>query len=215
MAKLYLLGGENLLRRDAKEINSRAFQDAGGTPTVVVFSWAHAAFGRTYMYRKRIFDYFRSLGASNVEFAEFSDAPEVMAQKVSESDVVYITGGFASALITRLRARNVNTLLSRYEGIIVGRSAGALALCKRGVVTDRNKRAAKLVTGLGQADLCLKAHYKPSADKALRHLSMEEKIFAVPGQTAIIYENGAISSTGETFLFDKGEKFPIKSQQTN
>lgn len=58
----YFLGGENLVRRDAREINARAFLDAGGAPDVLVFSWARASFDRSYKRGKRVFDYFRSLG---------------------------------------------------------------------------------------------------------------------------------------------------------
>jgi peptidase E len=210
MAKLYLLGGENLRRQDAKEINLSAFQDAGGAPKVLVFAWAHAAFGRNYSYRKRVFDYFRSLGAGDVDFAEFSEAPEETARKVAGSNLVYMTGGFASALIERLKARNVNGMLREYKGVIVGRSAGALALCKRCVVTDRNKRTAKIVEGLGHVDLCLKVHYKPSKDKMLRLLSKQERIYAIPNRAALAYDGDTLSFIGDLLLFENGERFLLK-----
>ena len=212
MAKLYLLGGENLRRRDAKEINLSAFQDAGGKPKVLVFAWAHATFGNNYTYRKRVLDYFRSLGASDVDFAEFSDTPEETARKVRGSDLVYITGGFASALIQRLKARSVSTLLRGYNGVIVGRSAGALALCKRCVVTDRNKRSAKIVEGLGHAELCVKVHYRPSKDKTLRLLSMQERIYAIPHRAALICNGGSLSFMGDLFSFENGERFLLKDR---
>lgn len=210
MAKLYFLGGENISRRDARDINLRAFQDAGGAPKVLVLAWAHASFGRDYRYRKGVFDYFRCLGASVVDFAEFSEAPEEIARRVWDSDLIYVTGGFASALIERLRNRNVDSLIREYDGVIVGRSAGALALCKRCVVTDRNKRQAKIVAGLGQANLCIKVHYKPRMDKALSRLSKEERIYAVPERSALIYDNGALSFIGDLFLFEDGERFLLK-----
>jgi len=210
MAKLYLLGGENLRRRDAKEINLSAFQDAGGTPKVLVFAWAHAAFGRNYTYRKRVIDYFRSLGAGDVDFAEFSEAPEETTQKVKASNIVYITGGFASALIERLKTRNVNGILRGYSGVIVGRSAGALALCKRCVVTDRNKRSPKIVEGLGLVDLCVKVHHKPSKDEMLRRLSKQERIYAIPNRAALICDDGTLSFMGDLFLFENGERFLLK-----
>ncbi|HLN89765.1 MAG TPA: hypothetical protein VK253_06835, partial [Candidatus Binatia bacterium] len=72
MPKYYLLGGENTHKRDAKEVNQRAFNDAGGTPRVLVFSWARASFDKTYLKSKLLFDYFRSLGASTVSVVDFS-----------------------------------------------------------------------------------------------------------------------------------------------
>jgi len=126
----YFLGGENIVRRDAREINARAFLDAGGVPDVLVFSWARASFDRSYKRGKRVFDYFRSLGADNVEFADYSAPKDETAMKIELSDLVYLTGGIPSALINRLKTRGVDRMLSKYRGVIVGRSAGALALCK-------------------------------------------------------------------------------------
>jgi peptidase E len=206
MAKLYFLGGENVVKRDAKEINERAFQDAGGTPNVVVFPWARTLFDKDYRCRKRLFDYFRSLGASAVDFAEYSDTPIEIARKVECSDLVYFTGGQASILVERLRNRNVDYLLREYDGVIVGRSAGALALCRRCIITDRNKRATRMVEGLGQVDFCVKVHYKPSKDVVLKKLSKEEKIYAVPERAALVYNSGALSFMGDLYLFENGEK---------
>jgi peptidase E len=212
MAKLYFLGGENVAKQDAKEINERAFQDAGGAPAVVVFSWARASFDKDYACRERLFAYFRSLGASAVDFAEYSDTPEEIARKVERSDLIYITGGLTSVLVERLRNKDVDGLLRGYSGVIVGRSAGALALCKRCVITDRNKRAAKIVAGLGQVDFCVKVHYKHSKDAVLRRLSKEERIYAVPERAALVYDNGTLSVMGVLYVFENGEKQALNEQ---
>jgi len=46
MPKLYLLGGENVYKRSAREVNERAFQDAGEPLDILVFPWARASFDR-------------------------------------------------------------------------------------------------------------------------------------------------------------------------
>jgi len=48
MPKLYLLGGENVFKRSAREVNERAFQDAGEPSFVLVFPWAKASFDKGY-----------------------------------------------------------------------------------------------------------------------------------------------------------------------
>lgn len=206
MAKLYFLGGENILKRDAKEINEQAFQDAGNAPNVVVIPWARPSFDRRYQRRKSVFNYFRSLGAGGVDFVEYAEPAEEIARKIEHSDLIYLTGGQASVLVERLRQRNVDELLREYTGVIVGRSAGALALCRRCIVTQRYKGATKLVEGLGQVDFCVKAHYKPSKDVVLKRLSKEEKIYAIPERAALVYNHGTLSFMGELFLFEDGEK---------
>jgi peptidase E len=207
MAKLYFLGGESIIKRNARDINASAFQDAGGTPTVLVFSWARASFDKTYKRRKRLFDYFRSLGASTVDFAEYSDTTEEITMKAQNSDLIYLTGGLTTALLERLKNKNIDRLLHKYNRVIVGRSAGAIALCKQGILTNKNKQTHKIITGLRLVEFTVKVHYKPSEDTELKRLSkQEEKIYAIPERSALVYDNGALSAMGNVYLFQNGEK---------
>ena len=207
MARLYFLGGENVVKRDSREINEAAFLDAGEAPAVVVFSWARASFEQAYKRRKRLFDYFRSLGACTVDSVEYSNTYAEIATKVECSDLIYLPGGLASVLVERLKNKSVDRLLHRYDGIVVGRSAGALALGKKCVVTkNRRNPTSKMISGIGLVDFSVKAHYKPSKDEALKRLSKKEKIYAIPERSALVYDDGALSFMGEVYLFQNGEK---------
>jgi dipeptidase E len=207
MAKLYFLGGESVIKRNARDINASAFQDAGGTPAVLVFPWARASFDKTYKRRKRLFDYFRSLGASTVNFADYSDTTEEITLKVQNSDLIYLTGGLTTTLLERLRSKNIDRLLHKYNRVIVGRSAGALALCRQGILISKNKQTHKIITGLRLVEFTVKVHYKPSEDTELKRLSkQEEKIYAIPERSALVCDNGALSFMGNVLLFQNGEK---------
>lgn len=209
MTKLYLLGGENTIRQSAKEINKAAFVDAGGSPVVLVFAWARASFDNIYLRRRRIQRYFKNLGARSIDFVDYSEATQDIADKVSHSDLVYLTGGQMMILVTRLFAKGMEKLLQEYEGIIVGRSAGALALAKQGVVTNRYSKATTLASGLGLADFSLKTHYDASKDATLSRLSKLQSIYALPINSAIVYKNNNLSFIGDAFLFENGEKKKI------
>ncbi len=206
MPKLYFLGGENIVKRDSREINEVAFRDAAEAPRVVVFPWARASFDKAYKRRKRLFDYFRNLGASTVDFADYSASFEEINRKVECSDLIYLPGGLTSVLIERLKNKSVDLLLRKYDRVIVGRSAGALALCKKCVITDRHKLVTKMITGLGLVDFGIKVHYKPSKDIELKRLSKEEKIYAIPERSALVYDNGRLSFMGNVYVFQNGEK---------
>ena len=206
MPKLYLLGGENVFKRSAREVNERAFQDAGEPSFVLVFPWARASFDKGYKKRKRLADYFTSLGAVMVNFVEYSDSNEIIAKKMADSNLVYLTGGLANVLVERLKNMGVDHLLYDYRGVIVGRSAGALALCRKCVVTSRSSSKVKIIDGLGLADLTLKVHYKLEKDSILERLSRQEKIYAVPEGSALIYSSDACSFIGEVYLFENGKK---------
>ncbi len=89
MPKYYLLGGENTLRRDAREINQIAFNEAGEKPNVLVFPWARASFDNTYTKKKIISNYFRSLGAYTVNFADYSFTNQELKERISDADLIY------------------------------------------------------------------------------------------------------------------------------
>jgi peptidase E len=207
MVKLYFIGGENIAKRDAREINEVAFRDAGEAPAVVVFPWARASFDQAYKRRKRLFDYFRSLGACNVDFADYINTHEEITRKVECSDLIYLPGGLASVLVERLKNKSVDQLLRKYDGVVVGRSAGALALGKNCVVT-RNRRnpTSKMIRGIGLVDFSVKAHYNHSKDDALKNLSKKEMIYAIPERSALVYDDGCLAFMGEVYLFQNGEK---------
>jgi dipeptidase E len=206
MPKLYLLGGENVYKRSAKDVNDRAFQDAGEHPVVAVFSWARASFDQDYKKRKVLIDYFVSLGASTIDFIGYSDSKESIVQKIAASNLIYLTGGLVTALVERLRYIEVDSLLRDYGGVIVGRSAGALVLCRKCIITCRNNSKIKIIDGLGLADLTLKVHYKPERDHAMERLSRLDKIYAVPMGSAIVYENCNLSFINKVYLFNDGKR---------
>ena len=211
MAKLYFLGGENVVKRDSQEINEAAFRDAAKSPRIVVFPWARASFDKSYKRKKRLFDYFRSLGACIVDFADYGDTFEEINRKVERSDLIYLSGGLASVLVERLRKKSVDRLLRKYEGVVVGRSAGALALGKNCIVTkNRRNQRSSMISGIGLVDFTVKAHYKPSKDEVLKRLSKDEKIYAIAERSALVYDDGALSSMGEVYLFQNGKKTRIE-----
>jgi hypothetical protein len=74
------------------------------------------------------------------------------------------------------------------------------------VITCRSNSKAKIINGLGLADLTLKVHYKPEKDSVLEQLSTRGKIYAVPMGSALVYENGACSSIGDVYVFENGKK---------
>jgi dipeptidase E len=206
MPKLYLLGGENVFRRSAKRVNERAFQDAKQPVDVLVFAWARLHFDRKYRKRKLFSDYLNSLGACSVNFVEYSDSKESIEDKMASASLVYLTGGLPSVLIERLKEKGIDRLLLAYSGIIIGRSAGALALCRRCITTVRSSSKAKTVKGLGLADFTLSVHYTTEKDYVLLGFSKQDKVYAVPQNSALVFDNGVLEVLGEAFLFENGQK---------
>ncbi len=211
MPKIYLLGGEVVYQRSARAVNEAAFEDAKPPRNVLVFPWARASFDLQYRRRQILTDYLRALGADNVEFMEYGQ-PNSLAEKIAESNIIYLTGGQPSILLERIRAMALQRLLASFGGVIVGRSAGALALCSRCIATVRSSRKAKILAGLGLVDITLKTHYTPARDdEVLGRLSREQQIFAVPEGSAIISCNGSLSTIGAVYLFCGGQRQALQA----
>jgi dipeptidase E len=206
MPKLYLLGGENVSKRSALEVNEQAFQDAAKTPAVLVIPWARACFDKTYAKKKILVDYFISLGAGRIDFVDYSENKEIIADKIVNSNLIYITGGLVTALVERIKEAGIEDLLSDFSGVIVGRSAGALALCKKSVITGRCSKRMHFFEGFGLVDITVKAHYQRKNDDLLNLLSMQENIYAIPEGSAIVVERGTLSFINKVYLFSNGKK---------
>ena len=97
-------------------------------------------------------------------------------------------------------------MLRDFKGIIVGRSAGALALCRKCIITCRKTSESKVINGLGLVDLTFKAHYKLGKDEKLSILSKTEDFFAVPKDSAIVYDNGKLSFINNVYMFVNGKR---------
>jgi dipeptidase E len=210
MNTLYLLGGENTLKQNARQVNQQAFLDAGDKPVVLVISWAKPSFDLSFERTKRLRLYFMSLGASRIHFLDYSDTQQQISEKLLGSNLVYLTGGQTSILLERLKTKKVDTLLKNFDGIIVGRSAGALALCKGAVVTDRYTKKIKITQGLAMAKLTAKVHYKLSQDDLLNSLSIKDKIYAIPQRSSIICNGEILSVIGKAYFFENQQKHRLQ-----
>jgi peptidase E len=204
MPKLYLLGGESVYHRSAKEVNEQAFKDAGSNPSVSVFPWARPSFDKKYRRRQLLMNYLQSLGAGKVDFIEYYEIKEAVAEKLEHTALVYLTGGQPSILIERLKTSGVDEILKIFQGVVVGRSAGALALCRRCIATCRSNGKVRIVEGLGLVGITLKVHYIPENDEILKRFSLKEKIFAVPEGAALVYDHGKLSAIGKVYIFADG-----------
>jgi len=207
MTRLYFLGGEDIVKRDSKEINKKAFTDAGGAPVVLVFPWTAESVDKADKYRKTMIDYFKELGASKIEIAEPSDLLEEIAEKINGSDLIYLPGGDTKILVERIKNAKVDNLLRKYSKVMLGNSAGALAMCKDCILTKgKDNPVTTIISGFGLVDFSVDVHYDASKDEELKKLSTKRRIYAIPERCAVVYNNGNLSFIGDVYLFYGGKK---------
>jgi dipeptidase E len=218
MHRLYLLGGEDIKKRSSRHIMLRALADAGPHPTVLIFPWTNEIVDSEGEYRGLISEYFIDLGAESVQFAEPWDPYGALLKKASSSQLIYLPGGNPQLLIDRMLVSRGDEILTDFKGVIVGNSAGALALCKKytAVVGQKGAVLTRFFKGFGNLDFAVSVHYMSdddtqagiSPDSELLELSDKSatKIFAISDNSAIIYEGGKLEFIGYVFQFHRGNR---------
>jgi dipeptidase E len=207
MLRLYLLGGEDLESKDSKEIDHMAFRDAGGNPLVVVFPWTSKAKGRQDVQRRMMVDYFKELGARGVRFVEPTLPYTEMVKLVEDSDLIYLPGGDPKLLVELMRNTGAAHLLRTYDKVIIGNSAGAVAMAQEYVLlAEEGFSTFTVSSGLGLLDFSVAVHYEPSMDAQLESLSTSRDILAIPEGSALFFSDCSISLLGEVEIFKEGKK---------
>jgi hypothetical protein len=77
------------------------------------------------------------------------------------------------------------------------------------VITYRSTSEVKVIDGLGLLDLTLKVHYKAGIDEKLMELSKLQEVFAVPKDSAIVYDNGCLFFINTVYSFRNGEQLTL------
>ena len=210
MVKIYFLGGEDVNKRKAKEINIKAFDDAGENPIILIFPWTSESKEKIDKYKRILTGYFEYLAAEEVKFANITDSIQTLNQKINSADLIYLPGGLPKILMKYAKKRNLAKLLQKYNKVIIGNSAGALVLCKDCVITkDKYHPKTEVIPGLGLVDFSVEVHYDPSKDEQLKRLSEDRKIYAIPERCAVVYDGKNLEFIGLIHLFYNGNKIKM------
>jgi peptidase E len=205
MLRLYMLGGEDIEKRDSRSLNEQAFREAGDSPSVAIFPWASK--GKEEKQRRFMVTYFKELGARSIRFVEHSLPFTEMVAIAENSDIIYLPNGDAKLLIEMLRDTGSIHLLRLHDNVIIGNSAGALALCTEYIMPTKNGSDELVIgKGLGLSDFVISVRYEPAQDAQLENLSKDRSIFAIPCGAAIRSDNCSLSLLGDVELFMDGKK---------
>ena len=185
---IYFIGGEDVKKRTMKEIYIRALSEAKNKK-VLVLLWTTENEEKRKKYAKILSDYFYDVGAEKVIAVEPNIDKEQLEKLIGEVGVIYLPGGLPEVLIKYARKYNLESLLKNFNGVIIGNSAGALALCKDVIITkDEDHPETKIIKGIGLVDFSIEVHYDESRDDELKNLAKDRTIYAVSEDSAIRYD---------------------------
>lgn len=145
----------------------------------------------------------------NVSFINyFSDTPSSAREKILAANTVYFTGGLPDRMMDRIRDFGLTDVLLRFDGVIVGYSAGAvIQLREYHLSPDGDYPDFKYCEGLPYLDgFYLEVHYehRTSQDESIARVLRERRAPVYVLNTrrgGIIVENGQIRTVGDVDVY--------------
>jgi len=132
----------------------------------------------------------------------FDDNYSDLTQKIDDSDIILLTGGYPEKIMKRLNELKLTTVIENYDGIIIGWSAGAMVQCRDYFISpDEDYPSFQYETGLNFiSDFALEVHYKEKESqlKSIEKYISErnKKVYVTRENSAIIFDKGKIELLG-------------------
>lgn len=122
---------------------------------------------------------------------------------INKSDVVFIMGGYPSIEMENIKRYNLIDTLRKYNGIIMGVSAGTINMNK--IVSFIDKEGKEVTyKGIGLTDFNIAPHLdftKEGYIKEIYQISKERKTIGLPNDSFIIVKDNKQKMVGEYYIF--------------
>lgn len=148
-----LQGGEDVKKRTNESLIKKIGK-LSVTKKILIIPWTTNSIEEEKKYRGIYENYFSDNGFEEVRFLERESAEQEIDEGFAGLDVVYLPGGDTEVLYHELKMRSIGEKLRRFNGIILGNSAGAIILSK-GMHRD-----GKFYPGFGLVDFFVTVHFK-------------------------------------------------------
>lgn len=173
--KMVLIGGGNIGRSDTdyetKQIDEAIVRLSEKTNPKFLFIGLASSFADSYY--KVIKDIYKNLGCETGKISNKTlTHMEVVSEKISNADIIYIGGGDTVKLVNTLKETGMDKMLKeavKKDKVIAGISAGAIALCQYGlsdveIMNNISDNYVK-VDGLGILDYMFVPHFSSDFKK--------------------------------------------------
>lgn len=117
---------------------------------------------------------------------------------INDCNIIYIDGGNTKDLLDLWRSTSFDKIIKNTNKILVGKSAGAIALCYMGV-SDYIENELNEIKGLNLLDIIISPHYElEDRQKYLEGLSKKynNKCFGIESNSALIYKDNKYIKVG-------------------
>jgi len=140
---------------------------------------------------------------SNIDLVHYyNDDSNAMKHKISNSDIIFFTGGLPDKTMERLKEKELIEIIKSYKGIVMGASAGALIQLSEYFCTpDKDYPNFSFFKGLDiiKPDFYIEVHYEgtPLKDDFPVLKTSSKNIYAIPNGAGLVCKENNIEIIGD------------------
>lgn len=137
----------------------------------------------------------------------FHDTPETAQKKLSEADVVFMTGGLPDLFYARMETMGLVAPLKAFSGVVMGCSAGAMVqMTEYHITPDEDYNSYGYYQGLGLLEgFEPEVHYcaSPVQLESIQRYQKERKktVYATANTGGLLVSEGKITCMGDVTVF--------------
>lgn len=196
-----LIGGGRHNTKELDTVNAAIAPILQGKERMLVIPFATDSH-KVEKWFEQVKNHYSLLGVKEFEIIE-EESVERMKQQIDSADILFLTGGRPDRLIDKIHDLKLLPAFQSFNGIIIGYSAGALALCKWCLITEDDDYPETFMRmGLGLFPEMVEVHYKPEIDSELIPIAKIQPIYAIPDGSALIVKGASIQVVNNVVLFD-------------
>lgn len=155
---IILQGGEDVRKRTNESLIKK-IGEISISKRILVIPWSGESDQKEKEYRTIFCNYFSDNGFQETLFLEKNDMNDVIDRKFDSVDVIYLPGGDTGILYKELEKHSLQHRLMKFNGLILGNSAGAI------VLTRGTWMEGIFYPGFGIVDFYISVHYIPESDQ--------------------------------------------------
>ena len=216
MKKIYLLSGPGSLEGFSNEIMARLKEDLKGKKSVAFISSSPKNYNKNDIFVNGNNDNILGMKnhlkqVMNIEKISIIDErinAEDAKKSILNADVVYLLGGDPFSQLNYIRDNKLDDTLKKYDGIILGTSAGAMNMSKYAYCSkDENYSNSFFYHALGIVNITIDPHFEIENIEQVKEATIFSKkhmIVGVPNSSAVRLENDKIEYIGKCYIFEDG-----------
>lgn len=201
--KLMLIGGgsngHNNHPYETKEIDEEIVKMTNKENPIFLFIGLASSFSDSYYDVMK--EIYKKLGCKTtyLKKSNIINNPDIVKKKISEADIIYMSGGDTTKLVNNLKEYHIDKLLLEAADrgcVLSGISAGAIAIAKSGLsdyqIINNISENYTFTEGLGILDINICPHaddLKRQKDLKLSLKNTNKKVLSLENGTALKVEN--------------------------